>query len=62
MYIDDNAKFGFTFIEKYVVQKPQYVIFHVVLSNDIPLTEPTRTTFNLRTSDAKRNLKKKFVK
>jgi hypothetical protein len=33
-YIDDYVKFGFTFIEKDGVQKPQCVICHVVLSND----------------------------
>jgi hypothetical protein len=33
-YIDDYVKFGFTFIEKDGVQKPQCVICHIVLSND----------------------------
>jgi hypothetical protein len=34
-YTDDYVKFGFTFIEKDGVQKPQCVICHVVLSNDV---------------------------
>lgn len=34
LYIDGYVKFGFTLIEKDGVQKPRYVIYHVVLRND----------------------------
>ncbi|XP_060882058.1 zinc finger BED domain-containing protein 5-like [Metopolophium dirhodum] len=47
-YIDDYVKFGFTFIEKDGVQKPQCVICHVVLSNDA--LRPSRLERHLTTA------------
>lgn len=34
-YTDDYVKFGYTFIAKNGVEKPQSVICHVVLTNDV---------------------------
>ncbi|XP_025424433.1 zinc finger BED domain-containing protein 5-like [Sipha flava] len=47
-YIDDYVKFGFTFIEKDGVQKPQCVICHIVLSNDA--LRPSRLERHLTTA------------
>lgn len=48
MYNDDYIKFGFTFIEKDGVQKPQCVICHTVLSNDA--LQPSRLERHLTTA------------
>lgn len=48
MNSDDSVKFGFTFIEKDGVQKPQFVTCHVVLSNDA--LRPSRLERHLTTA------------
>jgi len=60
-YTDDYVKFGFTFIEKDDVQKPQCVICHVVLSNDA--LRPSRLERHLTTAHPmlKGKLKEFFV-